>query len=108
MFEQFKQKFIDACKWTWIELQRMWFVIIVSLLLIAPNDNRYIVAFALGIVTLTSIVIHLTRKTIWDYLNLKIVYDKALESSIGAAIVWAAIIWLTGITIQSVLVFLKP
>lgn len=108
MLERFRSVFKDSWNWTMIEIERMWFVLILSILIIIPSDNRSIVIFALGIVTLTTIVMHLTRKTIWSYIDLKILVEKAAKSSMGAAVVVAAIIYLMAITIQSVMIFLKP
>jgi hypothetical protein len=90
------------------EIQRMWFIILLSILLILPDDNRWIVAFALGCVTLTTIVAHLTRKTIWPYIDLRQLVKKASSTAIGASIIVAAVVYLMAITIQSVLIFLKP
>ena len=108
MKETFISRFKQSWFWTINELERMWFVLLLSILIILPSDNKSIVVFALGIVTLTSIVMHLTRKTIWSYIDLKKLVDKANDTSVGAAIVVAAVLYLMAITIQSVLVFLKP
>lgn len=90
------------------ELKRLWFVLLISILIILPDDNRWIVAFALGCVTLTVIVAHLIRKTVWPYIDLYQLVKKAATTATGSAIVIAAVIYLMVAIIQSVLMFLKP
>jgi len=95
-------------KTIWSEIVRMWFLIILSILIIVPDDNRWPVLFSLGVLTLTVIVIHLIRKTLFYYVDLQKLMSKAEENPIASAIVFAAVIYILVVLGQSVLLFLKP
>lgn len=99
---------MKVLKSIWSEITRMWFLIILSILIIAPDDNRWPVLFSLGVLTLAIIVIHLIRKTLFHYIDLQLLMKKAEESPVASAIVFVAIIYMITILGQSVLLFLKP
>lgn len=95
-------------KTIWSEIARMWFLIVLSILIIVPDNNRWPVLFSLGVLTLAVIVIHLIRKTLFHYVDLHKLMNKAEENSIASAIVFAAVIYMIAVLGQSVLLFLKP
>jgi len=99
---------MNILKSIWSELKRMWFLIILSIAIIVPDDNRWPVLFALGVLTLTIIVIHLIRKTLFSYIDLHVLMNKAEKNAMASAIIFAAVIYMITILGQSVLLFLKP
>ncbi len=90
------------------EIKRMWFLIILSILIVIPDDNRWPVFFALGVLTLTVIVLHLVRKTLLYYVDLRVLMEKASENAIASAIIFASVVYMITVLGQSVLLFLKP
>lgn len=58
-----------------------------------PNGGALTVTFAAQLATplLAVLFAHIARKALFDYIDLKEVYEKAKESSIGAAITFASI-----------------
>lgn len=90
------------------EIKRMWFVLLLSILIILPDNNRWPVFFALGVLTLSIVIVHLVRKTIFSYIDLKVFIERALNNSIASAIVFAAVIYMITTLAQSIIIFLKP
>jgi len=99
---------MKTLKTIWLEIRRLWFLIILSVAIIIPDDNRWPVIFALGVLTLTMIVIHLTRKTLFQYIDMKVLMDKAEQNSVASSIVFAAMIFMMTMLGYAVILFLKP
>jgi len=93
-------------KW-FIEIRRLWIFVVFAVLMLAWDSNRSVVLFALAITTGTMAVAHITRKLLFKYINMSELYHKALENPLGSGIVFAAIIYLLSVLIQSTTILLK-
>ena len=93
-------------KWI-IELRRIGILLLFAIIMLAWDSNRSVVLFALAITTGCMAVFHITRKLLFPYINMSELYHKALDNPLGAGIVFAAIIYLMTILIQSTVVLLK-
>lgn len=69
------------------------FLVFIFLYLSDPNGGAITTTFAASMATPIIAVwfAHLARKALFDYVDLKEIYEKAKESSIGAAITFASI-----------------
>ncbi len=99
---------MKALKLILSEIKRLWFLIVLSILIVVPDDNRWPVIFALGVLTLTMIVMHLTRKTVWPYIDMQVLMKRAETNAIAAAIVYASMIFMVTMLGYAVILFLKP
>ena len=93
-------------KWV-IEFRRLWIVILFSILMLAWDSNRSVILFALAITTGTIAASHITRKLLFPYIDLGVLLKKSLEHPLGSAIVFASMIYLITILIQSTVLLLK-
>jgi hypothetical protein len=99
---------MNNLKSIWVEIRRMWFLIILSVAIIIPDDNRWPVIFTLGVLTLTMIVIHLTRKTLFSYIDMKSLMQRAETNAIASGIIFASLIFMMTMLGYAVILFLKP
>jgi hypothetical protein len=89
------------------EIRRLWVVILFTVLMLAWDANRSVVLFALAITTGTIAVSHITRKLLFPYVDLGALLRKSSEHPLGASVIFASIIYLITILIQSTVLLLK-
>lgn len=70
-------------------------------LILVPDSGSMVVLYALGISLLVSSVSHIVRKVLFPYVNLQAFTDKALESPVGAAIVFFSVVMILAVIIAS-------
>lgn len=91
----------------WTGVKRMWMPILASALILGPDAGSHVVLFALGILLLVSAVSHVMRKVLFPYVIMSEFSNKALESPVGAAIVFASITSILSVIIFSTCMLLK-
>src|ERR1017187_705667 len=67
-------------------------LLVVAGLILIPDSSSAVVWFSLGITLLLTGVSHVQRKLLFPYVDLEAVYQKAAETSSGAAAVFASIV----------------
>ena len=103
-----KEKLRTVYNKSWfIEIRRLWIFALFAILMLAWDSNRPVVLFALAITTGCMAVFHITRKLLFSYVDMSELYHKALENPLGSGIIFAAIIYLMSVLIQSTVVLLK-
>jgi hypothetical protein len=103
-----KEKLRTAYNKKWfIEIRRLWIFILFAVLMLAWDTNRSVVLFATAITTGTMAIAHLTRKLLFKYIDMRDLAYEALKNPVGASIVFAAMIYLLTVLIQSTVVLLK-
>jgi hypothetical protein len=70
-------------------------------LILVPDSGSMVVLYAIGISILVSSVSHIIRKVLFPYLDLELFAKKALESPVGAAVVFASIVLILAVIIIS-------
>lgn len=76
-------------------------LLVVAGLILVPDSGSMVVLYAIGISVLVSSVSHLIRKILFPYLDLEVYAKAALESPIGAAVVFASIVLILAVIIIS-------
>lgn len=94
------------------ELKRNWILLLISLFLIFPNfridfQGLQVISYALGMVTLILLFIHIWRKFAFPYLNIGTLIDKTTENPIAAAIVVTGAFYLFAAVLQVTVGLLK-
>lgn len=75
--------------------------------LVIPDTSRSVVFFSLGILVLFTGLSHLLRKLLFPYVNLEDAWNKANDTPLGAAIVFASASFIIAICILSGILLLK-
>jgi hypothetical protein len=83
------------------ELKRFFPLVAVAALILIPDTGSFVVLFAIGVAIVISAVSHLIRKILFPYVDLEWMANKAGESAIGAAIVFASISGLLAVIISA-------
>lgn len=80
---------------------RNWLPLLAAAILLLPDAGSHVVFYALGITLLVSIVSHLVRKILFPYIDMSVFAKKALETPIGASIVFCSISVILSVIIYS-------
>lgn len=83
------------------ELTRFLPLAAVAGLILIPDTGSFVVLYAIGIAISISAVSHAIRKILFPYIDLQDIAFKASDTSIGAAIVFAAILGLLAVIISA-------
>lgn len=76
-------------------------LLLAAALILVPDSGSMVVLYALGISLLVSSVSHVVRKVLFPYIDLEKFANKALETPVGAAIVFLSITLILAVIIAS-------
>lgn len=83
------------------DLFRMVILLSLGLVTLSPDGaSLWVVLYAVGVTVLLAAVTHLTRRVLMPRLDLQAFALAALPNPVGAAIVFAAIVYLLGVLLQ--------
>ncbi len=86
-------------------MRTVFVVAVLAVFLIAGNaiaDNSYqVVAFSVGVVLMLAGLSHITRRVLFHRLDLQDIGIKATETPLGAAVVFAAIVYFLTVLVQA-------
>lgn len=88
-------------------VKRVWLPLLVSAIILTPDAGSHVVLFALGVTLIVSAVSHVMRKVLFPYISLNEYADKAHNTPLGAAIVFASVTWILSIIILATCMLLK-
>lgn len=94
-------------KIVWEGIKRMWIPVLVAAAILGPDAGSHVVLFALGITLLVSAISHIMRKVLFPYVVMSEFANKAMESPIGAAVVFSSITFILSVIIFSTCMLLK-
>lgn len=83
------------------DLLRILALACVAAALLYGDDAWRVLAYSVGVIVLLVLVSHMTRRIAFNRIDLQQFAFKASEHPIGAAIVFAAIVWFLGMLITS-------
>ena len=72
-------------------VKRTWILLLVAAAILLPDSGSFVVLYALGVTLLVSVTSHWVRKILFPYVDMRIMSEKAGETPIGSAIVFASI-----------------
>jgi hypothetical protein len=98
------QKFIDWLKYS---AKRYWAFFIILAALPFFDKSVFGVYIMLATVAVIIYISNIIRKQLFPYIDLKALIDKTDDSSVGSAIVVAAVIYLICVIIQACVIALK-
>lgn len=88
-------------------IKRLWLLLLVSGLVLVPDAGSHVVLFALGITILVSAVSHVIRKILFPYLDLETVATRAIDTPVGAGMVFMGVTIILSTIIMSTCMLLK-
>ncbi len=89
------------------EIKRLWFIFVVLGFLVFSDIASSAAYYGFGIVLLFTVGTHVTRKLLFPYIDMETVWNKANDTPLGAAIVFAAMCYLMSVLIQSSTVLVR-
>lgn len=92
---------------TRFEFKRLWFWLILAGLVLIPDKSSLTVLFAIGIVSLCTVMAHLVRKTFFPYLDFRELCESAVKDPKASAIVIASLIFLIFVIIWATISLLR-
>jgi len=97
----------ESIKAIFKEIKRLWVFILVSVLLLLLDDSSHVIIFVLGTVTFVVLAVHLIRKLLFPYVDIKVLVDEATKNPLAAAIIVASMLYLISSVITSVAAILR-
>jgi multisubunit Na+/H+ antiporter MnhC subunit len=89
------------------ELKRYLPFLLVAGIFLVPDKASLVVLYAIGVVALVLILTHGARNTIFPYIHMSHLTEKAEENPIASALVFASIIYLMVKILDAVMLILK-
>lgn len=80
---------------------------VISAIILVPDENSRVLLFSLGIILGILSITHVLRKLVFPYIKLESIVANACTNPIGASIIFASIIYLVTIVIQSSVLLIK-
>jgi len=77
-------------------------IALLGIFLYVDYDGTYAIIYMLGLMTLIALFSHVARRLMFPYLDMKVIADKADESPMSSAIVFASIAFIIGCLILTV------
>jgi hypothetical protein len=97
--ESVSKKFYRSARWV--------IPAILAGIILIPDDNSSVLIFSFGIILSILVMTHVIRKLLFYYIDLEELIDKANNTPIGSAIVFASIVYLVSVVIQSSVALIK-
>jgi hypothetical protein len=92
---------------TWRGVVRVTILVALAAVLMFGDDSWRVVAYSVGVVILLAAVSLLTRRIAFNQLDLQALARTASDTPLGAAIVFAAIVWFCGVLIEAGVTLLR-
>lgn len=73
----------------------------IAAVLMYGDDSWHVVAYSIGVIVVLALASHVTRRIAFNKLDLQWFATRAADSPIGAAVVFASIVWFIGTLVQS-------
>ena len=89
------------------EFKRLWIIFVVLGILVFSDVASSAAYYSFGIILLFTVGTHVTRKLLFPYIDMETVWNKANDTPMGAAIVFAAMCYLMSVLIQSSTVLVR-
>ena len=89
------------------EAKRLLPWLLLSALILVPDKSSRTVFFAIGIVSLCTVMAHLVRKTLFPYLDFREICESAMKDPHGASKIVMSIIFLVAVIIWAVITLLR-
>lgn len=90
-----------------VAFKRMWLPILAAGMILVPDAGSNVVLYALGITLAVSAVSHLVRKILFPYIDMSEYASRALETPVGASVIFASISMILSVIILSTCMLLK-
>jgi hypothetical protein len=92
---------------SWFEAKRLSFWTLLAALVLIPDKSSMTVLFAIGIVSLCTIMAHLVRKTLFPYLDFRELCESAAKDPQASAKIVMSLVFLNAVIIWAVISLLR-
>lgn len=77
-------------------------IVVLAIFLKIDYDGTYAILYMLGLMTIVALFSHVMRRLMWPYVDMKVIADRADETPMSSAIVFASIAFVIGCIIIAV------
>ena len=98
---------LKSYRWYRESKRVFWFFLLIVIILLPEDSGKKAILWSMAVFALTVVTSHLARKLLFPYVDLETFVKKSLETSTGAAVVAAAVIYFLSVLLQAMTVWLK-